>query len=102
MEEFAREFPLMSVLKLRIEIERALRDFMADNGFARRSAGIGNMLRELHQRGLAPASTDRFLESLRIMNAASHGMDVDAEGTQRAVDVGTVFLAELKDLAARG
>ena len=66
-----------------------------------RPTGIGNMLRDLHQRGLAPASTEQFLESLRLMNAASHGVDVDAEGAQRAIDVGSVFLNELKELGAR-
>jgi len=80
VEEFAREFPLMSVVKLRIEIERALREFMSDNDLApKRLTGIGDMLRELHRRGLAPASTERLVESLRVMNDASHGVDVDPE-----------------------
>ncbi|KAF1062891.1 DUF1016 domain-containing protein [Burkholderia gladioli] len=100
-EEFAREFPLISVVKLRIEIERGLRDFMADNGFApAKPIGIGNMLHQLHERGLAPASTERFLESLRVMNEAAHGVDVDPDGAQRAVEIGTVLLAELRELNA--
>jgi predicted nuclease of restriction endonuclease-like (RecB) superfamily len=33
VEEFAREFPLMSVVKLRIEIERAVRDIMRETAF---------------------------------------------------------------------
>jgi predicted nuclease of restriction endonuclease-like (RecB) superfamily len=103
VEEFAREFPLMSVVKLRIEIERALRDFMADNGFAPdRPISIGNMLRDLHQRGLSPPSTDRLLESLRVMNAASHGVDVDVESAQKAVEIGALFLVELKELSTHG
>ena len=103
VEEFAREFPLMSVVKLRIEIERALRDFMADNGFAPdRPISIGNMLRDLHQRGLSPSSTDRLLESLRVMNAASHGVDVDVESAQKAVEIGALFLVELKELSTHG
>jgi hypothetical protein len=102
VEEFAREFPLMSVVKLRIEIERTLRDYASAQGIVdTRPTGIGNMLRDLHQRGLAPASTQRFLESLRVMNAASHGVDVDTEGAQQAIDVGSVFLNELKELGAR-
>jgi predicted nuclease of restriction endonuclease-like (RecB) superfamily len=103
VEEFAREFPLMSVVKLRIEIERTLRDYASAQGIvATRPTGIGDILRDLRQRGLAPASTERFLESLRLMNAASHGLDVDAECAQRAIDVGSVFLNELKELSARG
>jgi predicted nuclease of restriction endonuclease-like (RecB) superfamily len=103
VEELAREFPLMAVVKLLIEIERALRDYATAQGFVgSRPTGIGNMLRELHQRGFAPPSTERFLESLRVMNEASHGVEVDAEGAQRAIDVGTAFLNELRELGARG
>lgn len=95
--EFAREFPLMSVVKLRIEIERALRDFATANGFAAaRPSGLGNMLRDLHRSGLAPASTTQLLDSLRVMNEVAHGLDVDADSARRAVDIGTVFLAELR------
>jgi hypothetical protein len=56
------------------------------------------MLRELHQCGLAPASTERFLEALRVMNAAVHGVDVDAMGAEQAVEIGTAFLAELRGM----
>lgn len=98
-EELSREFPLMSVVELRIEIERELRDFMAANGLAlTRPTGLGSMLRDLRRRGLAPASTEQFLDSLRVMNDASHGKDVNSESAQRAVDVGTSFLAELREL----
>jgi hypothetical protein len=89
----------MSVVKMRIEIERALRDFMGGNGAVpTRPTGLGNMLRELHRRGLAPASTAQLLDSLRVMNEASHGVDVAPESAQRAVDIGTIFLAELRSL----
>ena len=102
VEEFAREYPLMSVVKLRIEIEKALRDFMFDNGLVSpKSSGIGDMLRELHERGLAPANPERFLQSLRLMNEAVHGVDVDPEGAQRAVAIGGALLAEIRDLNAR-
>ncbi|HTJ94431.1 MAG TPA: DUF1016 domain-containing protein, partial [Pararobbsia sp.] len=98
-DEFAREFPLMSVVKLRIEIERILREILFDNDLASKApAGIGNMLSELHQRGLAPASTERFLESLRVMNSAVHGVDVDPMSAEQAVEIGTAFLAELRGM----
>lgn len=103
VEEFAREFPLMSVVKMRMEIERALRDFMAEHGFApTQPTGLGNMLRELHRRSLAPAGTAQLLDSLRVMNEAAHGMDVDPATAQRAVDAGTAFLAELQNLHGNG
>lgn len=40
--------------------------------------------------------------SLRVMLEASHGVDVDGTSAQRAIDVGTTFLAELRELRARG
>jgi predicted nuclease of restriction endonuclease-like (RecB) superfamily len=96
IEELRREFPLMSVVKLRIEIERALRDYAAANGFASvRPTGIGPMLEDLEQRGLAPPSTRAFVEALRIMNEASHGVAVDPDAAEHAVSVGTAFLAQL-------
>ena len=97
VEEFAREFPLMSVVKLRIEIERALRDLAAARGVVvNRPVGIMNMLRDLQRQGLAPASTEQMLGSLRAMNEASHGVDVDTDVAKRAVEVCTIFLAELR------
>jgi len=102
VEELAREFPLMSVVKLRIEIERTLRDFMiGDGGTPGRSTSISEMVGALHKRGGAPASTKSFLASLRIMLEASHGGDVDGESAQRAIDIGTTFLAELRELRAQ-
>ncbi|TAM10844.1 MAG: DUF1016 domain-containing protein [Nevskiaceae bacterium] len=98
IEELGREFPLMSVVKLRIEIERALRDYAAARGFApTRPTGIGPMLQDLERRDLAPPSTRAFAEALRVMNEASHGVEVDPDAAEHAVSVGTVFLAELTD-----
>jgi predicted nuclease of restriction endonuclease-like (RecB) superfamily len=101
--EFAREFPLMSVVKLRIEIERAVRDLAEKRGVVfDRPVGIMNMLRDLRRQGAVPASTERMLGALQTMNAASHGVDVDSEAAKRAVEIGTVFLAELKELNTDG
>ena len=88
----------MSVVKLRIEIERALRDYAAAAGFAPpRPTGIGPMLQDLQRRGLAPPSARAFAEALRVMNEASHGVDVDPDAAARAVEVGTTFLADLTE-----
>ena len=100
VEDLAAEFPAMSVVKLRIEIERALRDFAVERGFpSGRPMGIVMMLRELKQRGAAPAATDRFLEALRVMNEAAHGFDVDPAAAEQTVSTGTEFLAELDRMA---
>ncbi|WP_213992568.1 PDDEXK nuclease domain-containing protein [Sodalis sp. dw_96] len=96
LTEFAREFPLMSLVKLRIEIERALRKFAEKRGIAfDRPTGIMDMLRDLRQQGAMPASTEQMLGALSVMNEASHSVDVDADAATRAVDIGTLFLAEL-------
>lgn len=99
-EDLAREFPAMSVVKLRIEIERALRTFVAARAdVSSRPMSIGAVLQDLKQRGIAPPSTDRFLEALRVMNEAAHGFDVDPAAAERAVSIGTEFLAELSGLS---
>ena len=96
IEELGREFPLMSVVKLRIEIERALRDYAAAQGFAPAlPVGIGAMMQDLQRRGLAPAGAEAFIEAVRVMNAASHGVDVDPDAAGRAIRLGAEFLAEL-------
>jgi len=102
VEDLSRELPLMSVVKVRIEIERGLREYAIAGGLVlARTAGIGAMLRYLEERGLAPPSAGRLLEALRVMNEATHGMDVDQKVAERAVSIGTEFLAELKSLPPR-
>jgi predicted nuclease of restriction endonuclease-like (RecB) superfamily len=99
--EFAREFPLMSVVKLRIEIERAVRDLASERGVIfHRPAGIMSMLRDLQRQGPVPASTEQMLDALRVMNEASHGVDVDSDAAKRAMEIGKIFLADLKELNA--
>lgn len=101
VEDLAQEFPAMSVIKLRMEIERALRDLTAAHGIAsKRPMSISMVLDELKQRGVAPPSTDRFLEALRVMNKLVHGLEGDPAAVAQAVSIGTVFLAELSGSAA--
>lgn len=97
-EELGREFPLMSLVKLQIEIERALRAYATANGFVFPGAvGIGPMLQDLQRRGLEPPSTRAFVEALRMMNEASHGAQIDPVAAEHAVSIGTTFLAEVID-----
>lgn len=98
-EEFAREFPLMSILRMRVEIERALRDFTTRLGLESPDRiSVRHALSELQRHGVAPPSTERLLEALAVMNEAAHGFDVDTESAERAVSIGTEFLAELSDV----
>lgn len=58
----------MSVVKLRFEIERALRNFVAARGTVSRGPmSIGAVLHDLKRRGIAPPSTDRFLGALQTI-----------------------------------
>ena len=87
----------MSLVKIRMDIERALRDIMGLHGeAARRPLGISGRLRELARLGLTPPSTDRFLDAMRTMNEAVHGLDVKPEAAEQAIAVGTEFLSELR------
>jgi predicted nuclease of restriction endonuclease-like (RecB) superfamily len=96
--EFAREFPRMSLVKLRIEVEVALLRFLEMHGMAAgRPITIRDMLAELQSRGLAPPSTHQLLQTLGAMNAAYHaaGADIDPAVAETAVSVGNQFLSEL-------
>ena len=99
-EELAKEFPLMSIVRLRVEIEQALRRVGLEDGQPDdRPIGIGPMLRDLAGKGRAPKSTPRFLEALKIMNSAVHGITIDSAAAEEALAIGTEFLSELTDLA---
>lgn len=103
VEEFAREFPFMSVIKLRMEVEQALRDLAAERGLTiDHPTSIINMLRRLQAQGPMPTSTEKMLGALRIMTEVSHGLEVGAEAAKTTVDAGMAFLAELKTIGSSG
>jgi hypothetical protein len=61
-------------------------------------AAIRSILERLAQvRGL-PQSAAAFGETLRVLNAATHGADVSADAAAAALDAGTRLLDELKQL----
>ena len=94
--QFASEYPAMSLVKLRIEIERALRAIVIQHDLALDSPmSISEVLAELKKRHLAPDSTDRFIGALRVINRATHGVELDAGSVADAVNIGNDFLAEI-------
>ena len=95
-EEFAREFPLMSIIRLRVEIERAVRSLFALHGLDIAPKGLSILLRDLQARDLAPPSTETFMKALASMNHAVHGIDITPEAAKWSEEVGTKFLAELR------
>jgi hypothetical protein len=86
----------MSVVQLRVEVERELRTLMGSRGAETRWSGIGQMLRELQTSATLSPSTADFETVLRVMNDAAHGIDVDPLAAEEAVRIGSRFLDELK------
>lgn len=88
----------MALGKLRIDIERMLRQLTQQHGVPDRPPAIRSMLERLAEvRGL-PKSAAAFGETLRVLNAATHGGDVSADAAAAAPDAGTRLLDELRRL----
>lgn len=95
LAELAREFPLMSLVKLRIEIEREVRarlDPLSDEI----PLALGRALSELARQGRAPAGSDDFRTALQTMNEAAHGIEVSQDRADEAVAAATRFLVALR------
>jgi hypothetical protein len=85
----------MSVVKVRVEIERELRALLEKRGVQTRRLGIGQMLQELNRAGTLPPSAREFEVVLRVMNDAAHGVEIDPDLAAEAVQVGSRLLQEL-------
>jgi predicted nuclease of restriction endonuclease-like (RecB) superfamily len=95
--EFAREFSRMSLVKLRLEVEREIHSLMSSEAGAERPvSSIGSMLTELQQLGLTPRSAARYRVALQTMNRAVHGFEVAEADANRAIKIANGFLAELR------
>ncbi|WBO20921.1 PDDEXK nuclease domain-containing protein [Sphingomonas abietis] len=98
--EFARDFPLISLVQLRIEIERELRSMVDGVDTSERPLTIAASLQQLDRQGLAPPSTRRFHTSLQALNRAAHGLDIAEEAAVEAEAIASTFLAELRAIQA--
>ena len=97
VEEFARDFPAFSLVRLRIEIERGLRSLLERNGIDTSTPrSLGESLRMLQRDGKAPRSTERLIDALKHMNAAAHGVELNLVDAEEAIRIGTQFLKELE------
>jgi predicted nuclease of restriction endonuclease-like (RecB) superfamily len=96
--EFAREFPLMSLVQLRIEVEREIRSLLDSAATTERPLALASMLVELRTLGMASSSTDRLQTALRAMNRAAHGIDVPHDEAAQATEAAGAFLRELRAL----
>jgi predicted nuclease of restriction endonuclease-like (RecB) superfamily len=95
--ELSREFPLLSVVTVRIEIERALNEIATVNGLSLPALGVARLVRELGAKGLLPSSATDFMRVLGSMNSAAHGIEVDTEAARAAVRIGDEFLQDLRN-----
>jgi predicted nuclease of restriction endonuclease-like (RecB) superfamily len=98
LADLAGEFPLLSLVKLRIEIEQQLRRIADAHGINGRAAGIGSMLLELELAGVLPGSEQAFKETLRVLTRATHGVEIAPDVAGQAVAAGSRFLEDLRDM----
>jgi hypothetical protein len=102
LEEFTREMPYLSLVAVRIEIERVLRLLMISRGLEPSwGLGISQALRELKESGGVPSGTDAFVQALARMNEAVHGYEVEPATAAEALRVGSEYLVELRRVAAQ-
>lgn len=100
--EFARDFPLLSLVQLRMEIERELRAVLPSGDRPERPRGMAPTLDELERSGSAPPNMGRFRPALQTLLRAAHGMDIPQDVAIEAEAIATKFLAELREVRARG
>jgi predicted nuclease of restriction endonuclease-like (RecB) superfamily len=95
--ELAREFPMMALLELRIDIERALLARLAAHGVTPTvQTGIRQQLHLLEPLGRLPASAAGLPNILTMMNRAAHGMEADTDVAEQAIQLGKQILADLR------
>lgn len=97
-DDFAGEFGLLSIARLRIDVEHALRELLQQRGVsvAPRLA-ISSMVQVLEELKVMPISAE-FMASVRILTSAIHGQSVDASAAQEACDAAKRLLVDLKKL----
>lgn len=97
--EFAREFPLMSLVRLRIEIERELRRLQDGEEAAVGPISIGGMLDAMQRRGLIAVDASALRPAVNAMNLAAHGHDVPVDTVETAERLGAALLEQLRSIA---
>lgn len=99
VEDLSADIPALSLVKLRMRIEREVREVMAQSTTMAVSTGsMGALLRELDSSGKAPPSTQQFLEALSTMNDVIHGAESNQDSIKQAIDLGKISLSELDQM----
>lgn len=97
-EDLAREFPLMAVVKLRIEIEREVRRLLVANGLPTPAGGVGAAVADLVGKGQLSEKLPDMDEALEVLNRAAHGLEQDGDTIRRALTIGSTLLTKLRSL----
>ena len=98
MDELASEFSLLSLVGLRIEIERTLLDVMDRRGIpVPAHPTLASMTQALKKKKLMP-NNEEFRNAIQVMNSAVHGYEVDPAAAQEAFRAGKKLLAEVRKL----
>jgi hypothetical protein len=85
-DELAPEFPLMALVKVRIDLERTLRQLAQKQGIVDGAPAFEPMLQRLAAvRGLPPR-VGTLGGTLRALDAAALGADVSADAAAAALD----------------
>jgi len=98
-QQIAQEDPNLALAGLRIEIEKRLVALAEKHGLPVRARGLGQLLRQLTDKGVIDPHERSILSDLTgLMNAAVHGASVDQNAAHWAMDVGPRLLRALDDL----
>lgn len=95
--DIERELPRISLVMIRMEVERELVRILSQGGAEPdMRLGVGGLLAEFEARGDAFHSLAGFREALPRLNAAAHDRDLSPEEIKEAQGLGRAFLAELR------
>lgn len=95
-EEISQEFPLLTLVQARIDIERRLAEIAKKRGLPWERISAGQLITELKRAGERDIETQDIHRALRIMNLAVHGARVTLEEAKEALAIADEFLVSLE------
>lgn len=96
-EDLSRDFPDLTLVSLRIELEREVRRILPEDR-RERPVSLSQSVSRLIELGLSPTDAARLIPVINLANRAAHGLENDPEDVKTARSVGDEVLATLKDL----
>lgn len=95
-EDLAREFPMMTLVKLRIDIGRELRALIEGDGVESDRPLVLSEMVLLNEGVCDLPSTKDFIGIVSSLNKAAHGIDIPAEEAERASATANRFLFDIR------